>query len=239
MTSIRHQVERTIESDPVIKKGLQRRIINSRALARYILESGTVDSTPDAVLGIIRRYPVGRETGASHRQLFEDCEIAMRNRMADLAIENGADVMRRIADFAATIKTTRGENLRIIVGVQSIRVIAYQKTLDSFVQTLRPREIINYSTNLAEISLLFPYEATKVKGMVAKVTAQLALNDVNLVGIFCCSPEDIIMVTEQDAPRALEALQKLLTEEAGTRKFVVEASRGGPHKEVNTIVGNH
>ncbi len=75
--------------------------------------------------------------------------------------------------------------------------------------------------------------------MVAKIAAQLALNDVNLVGIFCCSPEDIIMVTEQDAPRALEALQKLLTEEASTSKSVVVASTHDPRKEVNVTVGNH
>ncbi|OLE68979.1 hypothetical protein AUF78_13395 [archaeon 13_1_20CM_2_51_12] len=87
VADIRRQVERFIEADLVIKKGLQRRIINSRALARYILEANRLDSTLDAILGIVRRYPLGSENDNRHRQVFKDCEIATRNEVADLAVE--------------------------------------------------------------------------------------------------------------------------------------------------------
>jgi hypothetical protein len=214
VADIRRLVERIIETDPVIRKGLQRGIINSRALARYILEAIGVDSTVDAILGIVRRYPLGSENDTGHQQAFRDCEIAMRNKVADLAVENGPDVMRRIAEFASTIRTTRGESLRVIVGFQSIRVIAEQKALEGFRLTLQPKEVISYSNGLAEISLLFPPQARGTKGIIAKITTELALNDVNLVGIACNSPEDILLVTEADAPKALEALQQLLREEA-------------------------
>ena len=226
MADIRRLVERIVESDPVIKKGLQRKIINSRALARYILESDGVTSTADSILGIIRRYPLASEKDRDHQSIFKYCEIAMRNKVADLAIENGPDVMKRVAEFAATIKTTRGENLRIIVGLQSIRVIAEQKILDPFMETLRKSEVISYATNLAEISLLFPPESSKVKGIAAKITAQLVLNDVNLAGILCCAPEDIIVVSEDDAPRALEALQQLIKDEAKSSRH--EAAKPKP-----------
>src|SRR5256712_9088154 len=164
VADIRRQVERVIETDPVIKKGLQRRIINSRALARYIPEANGVDSTLDAVLGIVPRHPLGNESDNRNRQVFKDCEIAMRNKVADLAVENGPDIMRRIADFASTIRTTRGESLRVTVGFRSIRVIADEKALESFRQTLQPKEIISYSNDLAEISLLFPPEAKGDQG---------------------------------------------------------------------------
>lgn len=219
MADVRRLVEKIIESDPVIRKGLQRGIINSRALARYILEVNGINTTHDAILGIIRRYPLNGVEDI-HRQAFRDCEIAMRNRMADLAIENGPDIMERIAEFAATVKTTKGENLRVIVGLQSIRVIATQKTLESFRQTLRPKEVISYSTDLAEISLLFAPGCEKIKGIAAKVTAQLALNDVNLAGMLVCPPEDIVMVAESDAARAVQALQLLLKEETTSHKQI-------------------
>jgi hypothetical protein len=60
--------------------------------------------------------------------------------------------MKRIAEFASTIRTTRGENLRVMVGLQSIRVIADQKALETFRQALRPKEIVSYSTDLTEIT---------------------------------------------------------------------------------------
>jgi len=108
VADIRRQVERVIETDPVIKKGLQRRIINSRALARYILEAKGVDSTLDAILGIVRRYPLGSENDNRHQQVFKDCEIATRNKVADLAVENGQDIMRRIADFCQHYQDNQG-----------------------------------------------------------------------------------------------------------------------------------
>jgi hypothetical protein len=218
MGSVRRQVERIIESDPVIKKGLQRRIINSRALARYILKVDRVDSTQDGILGIIRRYPLSQEMERVHRQMFKDCEIVTRHRMANLAVENGPGIMRSIAEFAAGVKTMRGENLRVSVGLTSIRIIAEQKILELFKQTLRPGEIVSYATDLTEISLLFNPKAEElkgIKGIAAKITAQLASHDVNLVGMFFFGfPEDVIMVAEHDSPRALQAIQQLLREES-------------------------
>ena len=218
MASVRRQVERIIESDPVIKKGLQRRIINSRALARYILNVDKVESTQDGILGIIRRYPLGDDMELVHRQMFKDCEIVTRYGMANLAIEKSPGIMRSIAEFAANVKTMKGENLRLAVGLTSIRLIAEQKTLEIFRQGLRPDEVVSYTPDLAEISLLFNPEAEKLKGVksiAAKITAQLVSHDVNLAGMFFFGlPEDVIMVAEDDAPRALQAIQQLLKEES-------------------------
>ncbi len=224
MADLRRRVERFIETDPVIKRGLQRGIINSRALARFIQEEDGPESSLDAILGIIRRYPLGVEDEGEFPRVFKGCELALRGKVGDLAVENGPDIMKRIAEFASTIRTTRGENLRVMVGLQSIRIIADQKALETFRQTLRPKEIVSYSTDLTEISLLMPPEATRTKGVIAKITAELALNDVNLVGIMCCAPEDILLVAEKDSPRALETLQRMLKERSIDNKRNGEAS---------------
>jgi hypothetical protein len=226
MADLRRRVERLIETDPVIKRGLQRGIINSRALARFIQEEDGPESTPDAILGIIRRYPIGIEDEAEFPRVFKGCELVLRSKIGDLAIENGPDIMKRIAEFASTIRTTRGENLRVMVGLQSIRVIADQKALETFRQTLRPQEIVSYTSDLTEISLLMPPEAIRTKGIIAKITAELALNDVNLVGIMCCAPEDILLVAEKDSPRALETLQRMLKEGSIDNTRNSEASGG-------------
>lgn len=212
MADLRRRIEHLIETDPVIRRGLQRGIVNSRALARRIREEDVPESSLGAILGIIRRYSPGSETGDDLRRTFRECELVLRSKIGDLAVENGPDIMKRVAEFAGTIRTTRGENLRVMVGMKAIRVIADQKALDGFRQTLSPKEIISYSANLAEISLLLPKEAMETKGIFAKIATELALNDINLVGIMCCAPEDVLLVTERDAPRALETLQRMQKE---------------------------
>ncbi len=63
----------------------------------------------------------------------------MRGGVAYLAIENAPDIMKRVAEFTSTIRSTRGENFRVIVSSDSVRVIAGQEALDNFRQSFRPR----------------------------------------------------------------------------------------------------
>lgn len=223
MAVIRHRIEHIIETDPVIKKGLQRGIINSRALVRFMQETNKVDGSTESILGVIRRYPLGHDRESFPSHVFADCEITMRTKVGDLSLENGTDVMQRIAEFARTVKTTRGENLRVIVGHKAVRIIADQKALGRFRQTLRDQEVLRYEANLVEISLLFPPEAEETKGVYAKIVTELTLNDVNIVGINCCSPESILLIAEKDGPRAFSVLHQLVLEEA-------KISHNSPHE---------
>jgi hypothetical protein len=213
VAAVRRSVERIIESDPTIRTGLQRGIINSRALSRYILENCSVDSTPDAVLGILRRYPLDDTRGHGNRPSLKDCNISMRGGMAYLTIENAPDIMKRVAEFASTIRSMRGEIFRVIVGSGSVRVMAGHEALDNFRQSFRPKEIISYSAEVAEVCLLLPFGTERLGDIATAITAQLTLNRINLVGILVCPPEDIIIVSESDASRTFEALQQLLREE--------------------------
>jgi hypothetical protein len=213
VAAVRRTVERIIESDPTIRTGLQRGIINSRALSRYILENCAVDSTPDAVLGILRRYPLDGLRPDGNRLALKDYNISMRGGIAYLTIENAPDIMRRVAEFTSTIRSTKGEKFRVMVGSDSVRVIAGQEALDNFRESFRPKEIINYSSGLAEICLLLPFGTEHLGEIATAITSQLTLNRIRLFGILVCPPEDIIIVSEIDASRSFEALQQLLREE--------------------------
>jgi hypothetical protein len=92
-------------------------------------------------------------------------------------------------------------------------VIAGQEALDNFRQSFRPKEIINYSSGLAEICLLLPFGTEHLGEIATAITSQLTLNRIRLFGILVCPPEDIIIVSEIDASRSFEALQQLLREE--------------------------
>jgi hypothetical protein len=230
VAAVRRTVERIIESDPTIRTGLHRGIINSRALSRYILENCSVDSTPDAVLGILRRYPLDGIKEEGTRLALKDCHISMRGRMAYLTIENSPDIMKRVAEFTTTIRSMRGENFRVIVGSGSVRVIAGQEALDSFRQSFRPKEIISYSAELAEICLLLPSGTERLGEIATSITAQLSLNRISLLGILVCPPEDIIIVSETDASRTFEALQQLLREEAQSINHRLRVSKNGFRK---------
>lgn len=218
MADLRRRIEQIIETDPVIQKGLQRRIVNSRALARYMIDVQGVDSTHDAILGIIRRYPVSDGDSPDDWRVFRECELSMRDKLADLKVEYHQETMYQIAEFASNLKTSRGENLKLVVGLGFIRIIADQNALENLRRTLRPREQISYSTNLTEISVRIPPTAHATRGIVAKIAMELALNDIELMGIVECAPELALVVAEADAPRTLEAIQMLREEVTNSKQ---------------------
>jgi hypothetical protein len=224
---VRRTVERIIESDPTIRTGLYRGIINSRALSRYILETCAVDATPDAVLGVLRRYPRDGRREADPRMAFKDSSIMMRSGMAYLTIENAPGIMKSVAEFASSIRSTRDESFRVIVVSNSVRVIARQEALDNFKQTFRVKEIISFSGELAEICLLLPHGADRLGEIATAIIGQLTLNAVNPVGILVCPPEDIILVSEDDASRTFEALQQLLREETKGHNHNARSPKNG------------
>ena len=232
MNDTKRRIERVIETDPVIKKGLQRGIINTRALARYILDNEAIDSTPDAVLGIIRRYPLSNGESSGVNQVLGECELSLRNRVADFELEYHRDRLTQIPRFTSNHGTTRAENVKVLVGAGLVRVISDQKALENYLRELQPGEVVRYSTNLAEISIRIPPGTHDTRGLTAKITTEFVLNDIDLWGITVfywhhakgeaprqSQPtnseglrELTLLVAEADGPRALEALQRMLKE---------------------------
>src|SRR2546422_10576022 len=139
--------------------------------------------------------------------------------------------MKRVAEITSTIRSTKGENFRVIVGSDSVRVIASQEALDNFRQTFRPKEVIKYTPQLAEICLLLPFGMQRLGEIATAITPQLTLNRISLAGILVCPPEDIIIVPEIDAPRTFEALQQLQREESQSHPRVRGSKKGFPRRE--------
>ena len=58
-------------------------------------------------------------------------------------------------------------------------------------------------------NLIFPDEAPKIKGIIAYVTSELAINDTNIVEIITGRPELIVYVNESDLLKAYETIKRL------------------------------
>ena len=54
--NIRELVWKFIDTDISLKKGLSRKIVNVRSLAKYILGAQKINTSLDAVISAIRRY---------------------------------------------------------------------------------------------------------------------------------------------------------------------------------------
>jgi len=54
----------------------------------------------------------------------------MKNKIVDISLANDTEVQKNIGDIALSINFDRGEMMRVISGVKSIKIIVDEKNLD-------------------------------------------------------------------------------------------------------------
>jgi aspartokinase len=68
------------------------------------------------------------------------------------------------------------------------------------------REVVD---DLVEIIVLMSDEADRTRGVIAAISSQLAMNDINIQDYLHCAPYDIIVFKEKDALKAYKAIEDL------------------------------
>ena len=133
----------------------------------------------------------------------------MRNEIVDVDIINSPEIPAALGKIAAQIDYSRGEAFRILAGVESIKVIVDEKNFGKM--NIIPRQNIrNVVKELAEIIISMPQAAARTPGVVAAVTTELMMYNINLVEFMSCVPEIIIIIDEKDATKAYELIERLV-----------------------------
>lgn len=190
-----------------IQKDLQRNLINSRALAKYIINKYGLTTSLDAVISSIRRFQ-GEETFKEEEKIllniFRNAVISTKNNMACLTLN------LRPAQFLKKIKMSdNSASYRIITTPSEIKVLMESPQLDSLKRLFTKDEIAKEEDRLSEIRIKVSETAVKTKGVLARIASELALANINLQEIIVCSPRFLIYVKEKDIVTAHDAILKL------------------------------
>jgi len=208
--------EKIIESDAAIRKDLARGLINIRALARFVQLILGPSVSLDAIISTIRRYRgfLREELKEESRvnSLLSRARLNLRNKVIDITLTNEPKVQAKLAELARLIDFAKGEILRVVQGVESVKVIVDEKNFEKVLESFNKAEVASIHRGLSEIIASFPKEAEKTPGIVAKIATELSLNDINLTEILSCTPELILVVSEKEGLRAYQAIQDIAAE---------------------------
>ena len=205
-------VREIIERDGVIRHGLDRGLINTRALARYIQAATRGEATFEALVSAIRRYPVKKSSVKRIEVGRMITKVSMKNKMVNVAIRNEPGIPLELARFSADVDYSRGETLRIVSGPETVRLTIDSRNLEKLTSKIPKKNILDITTNLAEILVQHSEKIVRTPGVVATITTELAMNDVNMLdctGTYGPPPQIAIVVEEKDAPRTYQSLEAL------------------------------
>ena len=201
-------VWKLLQMDLAIQKDISRQIINTRALAKYLIKKYSLaQSGLDAVISAIRRFENEAQFEEEEKilhHIFKESVIATRNNIACMTLSLTVNDLVKRWTNAGKLPPAR-----ITSGRRTIKIMVDQPDINLFKVMFASDEIIKVEENLSEICVVVSERAVMTKGVMARIANELALANINIHELIVCPPEFLIYVRQSDIVRGHESILKL------------------------------
>ncbi len=204
--NINQEVWHILKSDLAIQKDIQRKLINIRALAKYIITKYMLRASLDSVISAIRRYQSQEKLVQEEKALlscFKGAVVSTKNNVVCITLS------MRPADFFKKFCITKKPSLRITTGSREVKLIVEQPKLKDMKKAFEKEDIKKIQDKLSEINVKLSVKSLETKGILARIASEIALANISLQEMVVCPPEFLIYVKEKDIVKAHEAILKL------------------------------
>ncbi len=208
-------VRDVIESDPVIRNGLARGLVNVRALARHIQITTRQDVTLEALVAAIRRYPT-KEAVVKGRAVSElITKLSLKSEIVVVEIQNGPEIQDLLAKFSQKVDTSRGESLSVASSIKEMVVVIDSTNLGKLTGMIPRKSVLSVTRDLAEISVTMAEPFKNTVGAMAAITNEIAMEGINVIDYIRAAPDLEIIVEARDALRTYRAMERLRSQNQG------------------------
>ncbi|PIZ52282.1 hypothetical protein COY27_00775 [Candidatus Woesearchaeota archaeon CG_4_10_14_0_2_um_filter_33_13] len=209
MSSINVEIANLLNKHVSIQKNLKRDLINTRALAKFLAETYTLNYPLDAIISAIRRYDGGffsDENYAETRKILSHMLITTKDNVAMIVMND--ENFNKVCDDYLNAQVLKA-NLRLVKSKEELTIFINQKELEKKTALFNKNDILSFQKNLSEIRLQFSQDIIQLKGLMARITAEITTRNINIVYIIPSRLELLIYVKEEDLIAAIEALRKI------------------------------
>ena len=209
MSQIEQDFRQFLSKKPEIETCYQEKLINRRSLARYLVKQGIAKSNQlEAVIAMLRRFKF-KENGKEAKKLFLKTKINIKDNITILDFQKEKELIQKLEQLIANTNYDRGDTLKIVVGSSSVKVFLDKENEDRMKGIINKFKLQNKLSNISEISVIFPEQAIKEKGILSTITRELAVNEIIISELLTATPELIIYLKEEYVLKAYEVLKRL------------------------------
>ncbi len=212
MTSITKRVWALIDEDPSIRKDLARGVINVSGLAAYLKEQHGLEGSLDSVISAIRRYKASEEVQeltAGVRQALKEAVVTTKTKITGLQLKNSTNLYKYLSDLMKDPEFYKSEIFRLIKSRNETLCMIDSESLGRAKTFFPEGNIIEIQEGLAELSLTLTADGWDSKGVMARLSNEIANYGVNILAIISAEPRISIFLAEENLMRAHEAVLSL------------------------------
>lgn len=210
MTSIAKEIWKHIHDDAVIRRAIEKDIISMKGLAVYLIKEKKVHASADAIISAIRRYkenkPLEKEYEKAKKVIANSEDIRITSNIINISVEKNRKTQELLQKIFSLVDYEKGELLLIIQGEQSIKVLINEKNRGKVLGVFNEKNIKHIEEKLAEINIKLANEATQTPGIIATLSTELMINNINIYELMSCVPEMLVFVKQKDVVKTYEIL---------------------------------
>ena len=215
MTSTAKEVAKEIEDDVIVRRALEKGIVSMNSLAVYLIKKKNIHASLDAVVSAIRRYrqevPLEKKYEKAKDVISKSSDIRITTNIVEIAVEKNEEAQRILQKAFAMVSVDKGEILLIIQGEKSIKFIINAKNKEKILQLFSRKSIMSIEDNLAEINIHLTDDAVKTPGIIATLSTEFMVHDINVYESMSCVPEMLFFVKQKDVMKSYQVLSMLVT----------------------------
>ena len=214
MTSITKQVWEILDNDITIKKDLERGIINVSALSQYLLDTYEIKGSLDSVISAIRRYKADETIQDDYAKIsksLQDAVISTKTNISLLTLRNTSNAYKYIGALMAHEDFLKNDIFRLIKARHEVQIVVDRDSMAKAKSFFPDSAVENTRRGMVEVSITLTQKGWDTKGILSRITNELATQGVNITIIFSVFPTISIFMEEKDLIRAHEALIRIST----------------------------
>ncbi len=212
MTSITKRVWRLIDEDPSLRKDLSRGVINVSGLAAFLKQRHGIEGSLDSVISAVRRYKTSDEVAELNegvKKALRDAVVSTKTRITGVLLKNSSNLFKVLADLMKDSDFYKSEIFRLIKSRDETLVMVDSESLPDASKVFPEGNIAEVQEGLAELSLTLTAPGWRSKGVIARLSNEIANYGVSIIAIITAEPRVSIFLKEADLMRAHEAVLSL------------------------------
>ena len=212
MSNITHEVWKILDNKPSIRRNMNQGLINTSALARYIIKEHKIKGSIDAILIAIRRYELNQSEEifkTAEKTLGQTVNVSTKSNLAEISLIKDAEVQNILPKLFNLIQYVQGDVLRVTQANKSIRLLLDEKNLEQVISLFPKDKILTQEKDLAEINIYIHPNMQTTPGVIAIIANELAINNINIVEFVTCPPEMLCIIKKEDLLKTSDILYQL------------------------------
>jgi len=203
------QIWKLLEKDLSIQRNLARNLINTRALAKFLIKKYNLNCSLDSVVSSIRRYEsdtqwIGEQEKISN--LFQKSIIRTRNSLVCFTLKK--PIAKHIQELYKKLGR-RVTYLKTLTGTHDSKVLVEENDAIIVEKCIPKDKYVSIKSDLSEISITISPEALQTRGVLGRIANELAINNINIEETIVCPPEFILYVKKENTIVAHQTLLRL------------------------------